>query len=192
MSWKEDIIRYINSSLSAIKTVVDSLLARQVTINAPPIYIVAEDIGTTEISDDGSSPALTAESSKSNANETAGEADPNWSEDIDFEPGGTTTIISIFYELHWQQKRTGGTTSSGKLQISGDGGSSWVDVTDDITETGTTYADKTRIGTGRHITAVTAGSNQLQMRLVTWSADATSVETKMRSDSYIRPTYKKT
>lgn len=154
------------------------------------IYPVAEDQGTTEISDDGSSPALTAQVSKAHANEGAGEADPNWSEDIDFEQFGTNTVISIFYELHFQMKITGAGTGNAKFQISGDGGSTWVDVTDDVTETGTSYADKTRIGVGRHITTITAGSNQLQLRLVTWG-NATSVETKVRSDSYMRISIKK-
>ncbi len=160
------------------------LIKRLPDVSDVVIYLVAEDQGTTEISDDGSSPAFTAQVSKAHATEGAGEADPNWFEDIDFEGFGTITVVSIFYELHWQMKITGAGTGNAKLQISGDGGSNWVDVTDDITETGTSYVDKTRIGVGRHITTITKGSNQLQLRLVTWS-NATSVETKIRSDSYI-------
>ncbi len=170
---------------------VNRVLNEKPSITGPPIYIVAEDIGTTEIPEWTGVPLLTAESSKANANEGAGEADPNWSEDIDFESDGTITIVSIQYTIHFQMKITGAGTGNAKLQISGDGGSNWVDFSVDLTETGTTYADKVIIGTGRHITAVTKGANQLQIRVVTWS-NATSVETKMRSDSYIRPTYKKT
>lgn len=167
------------------------LLKRVPDVDDRVIYPVAEDQGTTEISDDGSSPALTAEVSKTNATEGAAEADPSWSEDIDFEEFGTITVISIYYELHWQQKRTGGTTCSAKFQISGDGGATWVDVTDNEAETSTSYVDKTKIGVGRHITTITKGSNQLQLRLCAWT-DGTSVQTKVRSDSYIRVSYKKT
>ena len=153
------------------------------------IYIVANDMGTNEITDTGASPALTAESSKANANEAAGEADPNWTEDFDFEHSGTITLKAIFFELRWQQKRTGGTTCSAKWQISGNGGVAWVDITDNVVELGAAYVNKTRIGVGRHITLVT-GANQLQLRLCAWT-DGASVETKVRSDSYMRITYRK-
>lgn len=170
---------------------LDKLMAQVSNFPEIVIYPVAEDIGTTEVDDDGTSPALTAEVSETNANEAAGETTPNWSEDIDFETYGVITVIAIHYNLRWQQKRTAGTTSSAKWQISGDGGTTWVDVTDNVTEVGAVYADKTRIGVGRHITTIKPGSNQLQLRLCAWT-DGTSVETKVRSDSYIRLAIKKT
>ena len=154
------------------------------------VYIVAEDMSTTEGSDDGSSPALTSEVSQANANEAAGVAAPAWTEDIDLEQEGTITTISIFYDLNWQMKRTGGTTAYAKWQISGNGGSSWTDITDSVTETSTSYVDKQRIFSGRHLTSITAGANKLHVRLCAWT-DGTTVETKVRSDSYVRLTYRK-
>ena len=153
-------------------------------------YPVAEDMGTTKIIDDGSSPALTDEVSKTNANEVAGEADPSWSEDINFEHRGIITVVSIFYELRWQMKLTGAGTAYVKWQISGDGGATWVDITDNITETDTNYVNKIRIGVGKHIPIITAGSDQLQLRVCAWT-DATSVEIKVRCDCNIRLTYVK-
>jgi len=187
------IIAYVKGILNQLANAtfgLDALKHTQHEVDDVAVYFVAEDQGTTEISDDGTSPALTAEVSKTNANEAAGMADPSWSEDINFEQDGTITVISIFYELHWQQKRTGGTTCSAKWQISRDGGSNWVDLTDNMAETGTTYADKSRIGVGVHIPTIVAGANQLEFRLCAWT-DGTSVETKVRSDSYVRITYRK-
>lgn len=154
------------------------------------IYPAAEDRTTTELDGDGSSPNYLAESSQSNVDEAAGVAAPAWTEDIDFEQDGTITTISIFAELRWAQKQTGGGTSSAKMQISGDGGSTWVDLTDNVTETGTAYVDKTRIGAGRWITAITAGANKLQLRLCQWGG-TTSSHVKLREDSYLRITYRK-
>ncbi len=161
------------------------------------IYPVAEDIGTTEISDDGSSPALLGAVSDVHVTEGAAEADPAWLEYIDFEQLGTITIISIYYELHWQQQFTvgvgAGTESYAKWQISRDGGANWVDVTDNVVENNAAYQDKTRAGVGVHIPTIVAGANQLGLRLCTWvDADGTSsVETKVCSDSLMRITYRK-
>lgn len=154
------------------------------------IYPVAEDISTTEVSDDGTSPALLAEVSNANANEAAGEATPQWTEDIQIDEEGIAQLISIYFELHWQQKRTGGTTSSAKWQISGDGGTTWVDVTDNVAEAGAVYADKTRIGVSLPITSIAPGEGQLRLRLCAWT-DGASVETRVRSDTYFRLTGKK-
>jgi len=154
------------------------------------IYPAAEDRATAELDGDGTSPNYLAESSQSNVNEAAGEASPAWTEDVNFEQAGTITTISVYAELHWAQKQTGGGTSSAKMQISGDGGSTWVDLTDNVTETGTSYVDKTRAGVGRWITAITAGANQLQLRLCQWGG-VTSSQVKLREDSYLRIAYKK-
>ena len=162
------------------------------------IYPVAEDMATTEITDDGTSPALTGAVSDTHITEGAAEADPAWLEYIDFEQQGTAiTVISIYYELHWEQQLTVGigaaTESLAKWQISDDGGTSWVDVTDNVSENNAAYQEQTRAGVGVHITTIDAGANQLGLRLCTWvDADGnSSVETKVRSDSYIRITYRK-
>ncbi|GAG90679.1 unnamed protein product, partial [marine sediment metagenome] len=89
------------------------------------IYPVAEDLGTAELDDDGSSPALLGAVSDIHITEGAAVADPAWTEDINFEQLGTITILSIYFELHWQQRLTVGigaaTESLAKWQISGDG-----------------------------------------------------------------------
>ena len=84
---------------------VKRVLNEKPSIQSPLIYIVAEDIGTTEIPEYTGVAPLTAESSKSNANEGAGEADPNWSEDIHFESDGTITVVSISYEIYYHSQR---------------------------------------------------------------------------------------
>jgi len=168
----------------------DDILNIQAQVNDVVIYVVAEDMGTTEGADDGTNPALTSEVSQANANEAAGVATPAWTEDINFEQDGTITVVSIFYGLRWQMKRTGGTTAYSKWQISGDGGSTWTDATDNLSETNTTYTDKARLFTGRHVSTIDAGANKLQIRLCAWT-DGTTVETKVRSDSYLRVTYRK-
>ena len=168
----------------------EDIIDRQREILDVIVYITAEDSATTEGTDDGSSPLLLSEVSKTNASEAASLSDPAWSEDINFEQEGTITTISIYYNFQWQMKITGAGTGYCKWQISGDGGSTWVDVTDNVSETGTSYTDKQRMLSGRHITAVSVGANKLQFRLCSWT-DATSVETKVRSDSYVRICYRK-
>lgn len=162
------------------------------------LYPVAKDMGTAEIADDGTSPALTGAVSQSNKTEGEGEGTPAWLEIIDLEQVGTTTIISMFLEFHWQQQFTvgggAGTITSAKIQISGDGGGSWVDVTDNVTENNVAYQDKTRIGIGVHIPTIAAGVNRLQLRLCAWTDDGggvSTVETKMRSDTFMRISYRK-
>lgn len=170
--------------------ILDNINADKIEVSDVIIYPAAEDRATTELDGDGTSPNYLTESSQSNLNEAAGMATPAWTEDIDFEQAGTLTVISIYAELYWAQKQTGGGTSSAKMQISGDGGSTWVDLTDNVTETGTSYALKTRAGVGRWLTAITAGANQLQIRLCQWGG-TTSSQVKLREDSYLRITYRK-
>jgi len=156
------------------------------------IYPAAEDRGTAELDGNGTSPNYLAESQQSHGAEAAAQNDPAWEEDIDFEQNGASTVISIYAELHWAQKKDGGTNSVVKMQISGDGGGSWVDLTDNVTEAGTVYVDKTRAGAGRWITAITAGANQLQLRLCQWVTGGGNFSyVKLREDSYIRISYRK-
>jgi len=155
------------------------------------IYPVAEHAATTEIADDGTSPAFYADNEDSGAGGyVEGTPFEHWVEDIDFEQEGSIDVISIFAELRWQHKTSGGTAYS-KVQMSRDGGSNWVDMTDSIAETNVAYQDKTRVGVGRFVTTITAGANQLQMRLVSWVTAPNVSSAKMRSDSYIRITYRK-
>ena len=177
---------------------IDSLEETGHEVGDVVIYPVAEDISTAEITDDGTTPALTAQVSQSNISEAAAMAAPAWTEDINFEQAGTIAVISIYFELYWQQRFTvgagAGTTTSAKWQISGNGGSTWVDVTDNVAENNAAYQDKTRLGVSLPITAITAGANQLQLRLCAWTDDAggvSTVETKVRSNSYVRLTYRK-
>jgi len=155
------------------------------------IYPVAEHAATTEIADDGTSPAFYADAGAESGTATL-ENNPNvhWSEDIDFEPEGSIDVISIFAELRWEHKTSGGTAYS-KVQMSRDGGVNWVDMTDSIAETNVAYQNKTRIGVGRFVTTIVAGANQLEFRLVSWEAGGATSSAKIRSDSYMRLTYRK-
>jgi len=150
------------------------------------IYPVAEHAAATEISDDGISPAYYADTESGTA---TAEGTPNvhWSEDIDFGQAGTINVISIFADLRWEHKTSAGTAYS-KVQMSEDGGANWVDMTDSIAETDAAYQDKVRIGVGRFVSTITAGVNQLQFRLVSWEAGGATSSAKIRSDSYIRIT----
>jgi len=166
-----------------------SIRNHQAEVSDVIIYPVAEHAATTEIADDGTSPAFYADTESGTATL---ESAPNvhWSEDIDFEQSGTINVISIFAELRWEHKTSGGTAYS-KVQMSRDGGSNWVDMTDSIAETNVAYQDKTRIGVGRFVTTIVAGANQLEFRLVSWEAGGATSSAKIRSDSYMRLTYRK-
>ncbi|MEA3338438.1 MAG: hypothetical protein U9R15_00585 [Chloroflexota bacterium] len=154
------------------------------------LYPVAIHAGTTEITDDGTSPALYADA-ESGAATTEGAPNVHWVEYIShFEREGTINVISIFAELRWQHKTSGGTAYS-KIQITGDGGAAWVDVTDNIAETNATYQVKTRIGVGQFLPTITAGASKLGFRLVSWEAGGATSNAKIRSDSYVRITYRK-
>ncbi len=180
----------IYDGVGTVDTVVDGINSKVAEVHDVVIYPGAEDRATTELTGDGTSPNYLAESSQSNIDEAAGMASPAWTEDIDFEQAGTIAVISIYAELRWAQKQTGGGTSSAKMQISADDGATWIDLTDNVTETGTSYADKARAGVGRWITAITAGTNQLQLRLCQWGG-TTSSQVKLREDSYLRIAYRK-
>jgi len=168
---------------------IDTINTKIAEVHDVIIYPVAEHAATTEIADDGTSPALYADTEPGTA---TSENNPNvhWSEDIDFEQSGTINVISIFAELRWQHKTSGGTAYS-KVQMSRDGGENWVDMTDSIAETNVAYHAKTRIGVGRVVTTIVAGANQLEFRLVSWEAGGATSGAKMRSDSYMRLTYRK-
>jgi len=177
---------------------LEDLLDQIPTSGDVVVYLAAEDLGTTEISDDGTDPALLGEVSQTNKTEAEGIATPAWTEDYDLEQQGTMNLLSIFFALRWQSKFTvgagAGTTVYSKWQMSNDAGSTWVDVTDNVSTTSATYVDHQRVGEGLFFSTITGGANQFQMRLASWTDDAggvSSVETKIRSSSYVRLSYRK-
>lgn len=173
---------------TAMGTAITTIEDRLHEVHDVVIYPVAKTGGTTPISDDGSSPSFEGEE------DHTGDTDftEAWNEDIDFEQDGALALISIFMEIHLQIKISGGATGTVKLQISGDAGGSWVDVTDDLTTVEAAYVDKTRIGTGLWITGIVAGANQLKFRLMHKTSDAgETVYTQIRTDTYSRISYRK-
>ena len=174
-----------NTIQDDLKTLFDTIGGVQEVV----IYPVSEHAGTTEITDDGTSPAFYADT-ESGAATVEGTPNVHWLEDINFEQAGTINIISMYLEFEWEHKTSGGTAYS-KIQISGDGGGTWVDVTDSIAETNATYQNKLRAGVGNFVSTITAGANKLQFRLVSWEASGNTSSVKIRSNSYVRITYKK-
>ena len=175
-------------SLEAIRDAVAALSSGTGrAVNDFVIYLAAEDMAATELTDNGSSPVFTAEVSKTTANEAAGVASPAWSEDYNLEQAMTVNLVSVFMDLEAQLKITGSGTGYAKWQMSGDGGATWVDVTDNFSTTSTDFEDFIRIGVGVPFAVIVAGANQLQARLCTWTG-ATSVQSKIRSNTYIRVT----
>ena len=183
--------------LDLIRTDVASLVSRiseEPQIAEVVIYPAAEDLATTVIGDDGSSPPYTATTVATTSSNYA----TAWNESINFEPTGTINIVAIYAELEWQTRfvDNGGTAASSvsKVQISGDGGSSWVDMTDEFTTTATSYTNRVRIGVGKWISTVTAGTDQLQLRLVQKTNTGTSADAsnaQIRVNSYLRISYRK-
>jgi hypothetical protein len=182
---------------SKLRTIVASLLDNA-EITQVVIYPVAENQATTELVGDGVTKVYNfdTESTTSSAiNE--GTMESAWTEMVDFEQNGTVSIISIYAEFDWQTKFDdnggGGTNSISKIQMTGDSGSTWVDVTDNFTNAATSYTDRLRAGVGAWI-AVTAGANQLGFRLMHWSDDSGGTDrsnAKIATNSYVRITYRK-
>lgn len=159
------------------------------------VYPVSEDV-TGEISDDGVTPDYLPSIPASTSAASEGAADTVWSETIDFEAVGTTSIISIYYEFEWQTQYTdgGGSDSAySKVQVSGDGGSTYSDLTDNFSNsTAGSYTNRIRAGVSNVLSSITAGSNQLAFRLVHWVSDASDTsQAQIRTNSYARITYKK-
>lgn len=190
----------VKTETALIKAETDKI-ASKLNVQDVVIYLVAEDAATDEIADDGTSPAFypaAAHSTDSNSEAVPGIA---WTENINFEQEGTIDLISIYAEFEWQTKLTleGGdaTNSISKIQISRDGGATWVDVTDNFTNPAVDMTNRKRFGVGLWITLILAGYNQLQFRLCHWTDDSvggigrSTSEAQIRCNSYVRLTYRK-
>ena len=162
------------------------------------IYPVAEDADVTELADDGAAPAFYPAVAHSTAANAEGAPGVAWSEAINFEQEGTITIISIYAEFEWQTRFLiglgAGANSISKIQISRDAGANWVDLSDNFTNPAAVMTARNREGVGLWIPTIVAGVGQLMLRLVHWTDDpggiATS-EAQIRSNSYVRITYRK-
>ena len=103
----------------------------------------------------------------------------------------------MYIEAEWQTAiANAASITTSKIQISGNGGSSWADVTDDFAHQGTdiaaTAADRIRAGSGKWLSTISTGANQLRLRLVHQTNNASHASTaQLRSSSYIRLTYLK-
>lgn len=107
---------------------------------------------------------------------------------------GSANIKSIFVNLVWAQKITGAGSGKTKWQIaSGTNASpgSYVDITDEVSETNTSYSDQGRSGVVHSITSLTT-TMPFTIRLVVKNVNATSAEAKVKSNTYIRASYKGT
>ena len=179
----------IEAKVDVIDGIVDNILSQKIEVQDVIIYPVSEHASTTELTDDGTAPAYYADTEGGTAT-LEGSPNVHWLEDINFEQVGTITVISMFLEFEWEHKTSGGTAYS-KIQISGDGGNTWVDVTDSITETNAAYQTKLRAGVGNFLSTITAGANKLQFRLVSWEAGGATSSAKISSSSYVWLTYRK-
>lgn len=162
------------------------------------LLLLSEDAGTAELADDGSSPPYyPAVAHMTNA---IAEANPGvaWQKLFDLEQDGTITVLSMYLELEWQTLFTvgggAGTQSTSKVQVTGDGGTTWVDVTDNFTNAVAVMTPRIRAGVGLWLPAISAGPDQFGVRLVHWTDDAGGVSTssaQMRSNSRALITYRK-
>lgn len=69
-----------------------------------------------------------------------------------------------------------------KLQISGDGGTNWIDVTDKIP----TGLDIERAGAGLWISSIQTGENKLKIRIVGKSTDGLAATVRVSRDTYMQ------
>ena len=161
------------------------------------LYPTGPDTGTTEAVEEGISPSYfptAAHSSAATLEATPGVA---WSRLFTLLPQGTLTVLSIYVEFEWRARFVagagGGTTSSRKVQVSSDGGTTWVDTTDNFNTTAATLTNRIRAATGQWVTSVTGQDSRFGVRLVHWQngTGADRSEAQIRTNSYIRLTYVK-
>jgi len=112
---------------------------------------------------------------------------------FDFDmPSGA--IKSIFAHLIWAMKVTGSGTGLVKWQIASGSHASpgtWVDMTDEVSTEATSYGDKARSGIIHKITSLTT-TTPFTIRCLVKKGTATSAEAKVKSNTYLRVTYKVT
>jgi len=104
----------------------------------------------------------------------------------------TGSIKSIFAHLIWAMKITGSGTGYVKWQIASGSHASpgtWVDITDEVSTDLTSYGDKARSGVIHKITNLTT-TTPLTIRCLVKRGTATSAEAKVKSNTYLRVTYK--
>jgi hypothetical protein len=104
----------------------------------------------------------------------------------------TGTIKSIFANLVWACKVTGAGNGLTRWQLSGGSHASpdgWLDITDEITQTNTSYDDFARSGALHKITNL-ATTTPFTIRCLVKKSTATSAEGKVKSNTYFRVTYK--
>ena len=159
-------------------------------LNELIVYPAGITMGTTTISDSGISPAY-APSHTATANISANTV--GWTASINLSEASLLYIASLFIEFEWQSRFNAnsgsGASSQSKIQISGNAGTTWVDLTDTFTNTATSLTTQIRAGTGKWLTQINRGSNQLQFRLIhgVGSNDGTSQSiVQIRTNSYIR------
>ena len=114
------------------------------------IYLTVDEAAAAELTDDGTSPPYYPASAHST---TATSATAALTNQLTVESEATVTVSYIYIAAEWQTAiANAASTSTSKVQISGDGGSSWVDVTDDFTNQGTdinaTTSERKRAGLG--------------------------------------------
>jgi hypothetical protein len=102
-------------------------------------------------------------------------------------------IKSIFVNLVWAMKITGTGTGKVKWQIASGSHASpgtYVDITDEVTETLDAYSDHARSGVIHKITGAPT-QTPFTIRCLVANVNATSAEAKIKSNSYIRVAYKR-
>jgi len=110
---------------------------------------------------------------------------------FDFDmPAGT--IKSIFAHLVWAQKVTGSGNGLVKWQIASGphaAPGTWVDITDEVSESSTSYVDKGRSGIAHRITGLTL-TTPFTIHCLVKKGTATSAQAKVKSNTYLRVTHK--
>lgn len=97
---------------------------------------------------------------------------------------GVLTVVEIFLSMFTSNTIAG----ESKLQISGDGGVTWVDVTNAIG----VGADIERTGPGLWISSIQTGTNKFRFRILGRSTTGALSLIQIRSDSFIYIVYNKT
>jgi len=159
-------------------------------LNEVIVYPAGITLGTAAIADDGTDPAYTP-SNTTTANISSNTV--GWTASADVSEATLLNVVSLFAEFEWQSRFNAnsgnGTSSQSKVQISGNGGTSWVDLTDTFTNTATSLTTHIRAGTGKWLSQISKGTNQLSFRLIhgVASNDGTSQSiVQVRSTSYVR------